>query len=131
MGLTGWCREDVKLRLFADIYAPKRPYRCRLRTIFESEFPTVARFILSVNSGRSPDAYGELIRRLQRLEARLVIESVAPLLVKRCSIVTLHDSIFSRRENIGLVRDAFNETFDRIGFRVQLKDKVCLQKGKE
>jgi hypothetical protein len=62
-----------------------------------------------------------LIRRLQRLESWLVVETVAPRLVGRVPVVTLHDAIFSTRHCLATVEAAFNEVFAEIGCRLSLK----------
>ena len=62
-----------------------------------------------------------MIRRVQRLEFRLVVETVAPRLVGRVPCLTLHDAIYSTVPNLATVEAAFNEVFDVIGFRLKLK----------
>jgi hypothetical protein len=46
---------------------------------------------------------------------------VCPKLVSRIPTISLHDSIFSSAKNIGIITDAFNETFEQIGFKMSLK----------
>ena len=67
------------------------------------------------------DDHGALIRLLQRMESWLVIETVAPRLVGRIPLLTLHDAIYSRRPDVATVADAFDEVFDQLGFRMALK----------
>jgi hypothetical protein len=53
---------------------------------------------------------------------------VAPLLVGRIPIVTLHDAIYCRERDLPLVRAAFEEVFARIGFRLGMKPEFWGEK---
>jgi hypothetical protein len=111
--------QTVKRRFFVDVLAPKHRYPSSVRAAFEAEFPDVARFIKAVNR---PD-YRTLIRILQRLEAWLVVESVAPRLVATIPIVTLHDAIYCRdlESDLALVERTFVEVLDELGFSMAMK----------
>ena len=117
MALTGLDRESVKLGFLRDVLAKKGRYPSVVENAFRLEFPAVYQFIRTVNR----NDHGELIRRLQRLESWLVIEQVAPRLVGRVPVVTLHDAIFSTRQSVSLVETGFREVFDAIGCRLALK----------
>ncbi len=65
--------------------------------------------------------HAELIRRLQRRESWLVVENVAPRLVGKVAVVTLHDAIYSRVNELEVVETAFHDVFDAIGFKMSLK----------
>ena len=65
--------------------------------------------------------HAELIRALQRLESWLVVENVAPRLVGRFPIVTLHDAIYARTGDLPAVVDAFGETFEELGVQLRVK----------
>ena len=65
--------------------------------------------------------HGELIRLLQRAESWLVIEQVAPRLLGRMPIMTLHDAIFSQRRDVREVADGFREVSEELGFEMGLK----------
>lgn len=117
MDLTGMDRDSVKLRVLVDVLAKRGRYPSRVEQAFRSAFPSVYRIIKRINR----DDHGELIRRLQRMESTLVVETVAPRLVGRIPVVTLHDAIYSRRPDVGTVADAFNDVFDEIGFTMALK----------
>jgi hypothetical protein len=115
--LSGMDRAWVKQRFLCDILAPRHSYDCLMRRVFEKEFPTVADYIRRVNH----KDHGTMIRALQRAESWLAIEQVCPKLVSRIPTISLHDSIFSSAKNIGIITDAFNETFEQIGFKMSLK----------
>ena len=110
-------RDRVKLWLLRDVLAKKGDYPSDFAGVFREAFPSVHRFVRWVNRNN----YAELIRSLQRLESWLVIETVAPRLVGRVPILTLHDAIYSRVQDVAVVRDAFQETFDDLGIRMAVK----------
>jgi hypothetical protein len=116
---TGLERSVVKRRFLVDVLAPRLAYPSPVRSAFRLLFPSVAEFIEYVNR----DDHAELIRLLQRLEAWLVVETVAPKLVNVCPIVTLHDAIFCRASDLPAVRHAFEETFQEIDFTLRLKNE--------
>lgn len=116
---TGLPREEAKRRFLIDVLAKHGSYPAEVENCFQSEFPNVHRFL---EEARKQD-YRDTIRSLQRLESWLVIEKVAPLLAGRAAIVTLHDAIFCGESDLPLVQDAFEEVFEKIGFRLSLKEE--------
>ena len=117
MAATGLDRSTVKQRLLVDVLAKRGRYPSVVEQAFGRLYPTVYGVIRAINR----DDHGELIRLLQRAESWLVVETVAPRLVGRVRIVTLHDAIYSRRLDVGTVAAAFREVFDEIGFEMALK----------
>jgi hypothetical protein len=113
-------RDRVKVLVLQEILAKRGRYRSDFERVFTELFPSVVRMVRWFNR----DDHCALIRALQRLEAWLVVETVAPRLVERIPIVTLHDAIFSRDRDLALVSDAFQETFDRLGFPLTVKTEV-------
>jgi hypothetical protein len=114
---TGLDRDRVKLAFLRDVLAKRGRYPSVVEDAFRSLFPTVYKFVRSVNR----DDHAELIRQLQRRESWLVVERVAPRLVGRVPCVTLHDAIYTARGCLPVVETAFNEVFDEIGFHLTLK----------
>ncbi len=110
-------REKVKLLLMRDVLAKRGRYPSPFEEVFRSAFPSVLRFVRWINRAD----HGELIRTLQRLESWLVVENVAPRLVGRFPIVTLHDAIYARTVDLPIVVDAFGETFEMLGLRMMVK----------
>ena len=100
-----------------DVLAKRGRYPSVVETAFRAAFPTVLRIIRAVNR----DDHGELIRLLQRAESWLVIEQVAPRLLGRVRIVTLHDAIYSKRRDASKVADAFREVLEELGFEMALQ----------
>ena len=47
-----------------------------------------------------------------------MVETVAPRLVGRVPVVTLHDAIYSTLPSLATIEAAFNDTFDAIGCRL-------------
>jgi len=107
----------VKLGLLRDVLAKRGRYPSLVESAFRQAFPSVYRIIRAVNR----DDHGELIRLLQRAESWLVIEQVAPRLLGRVRVLTLHDALFSRRRDVGTVADAFRAVFYDMGFSMGLK----------
>ena len=114
---TGLDRDAVKLGLLRDVLAKRGRYPSAVESAFRDAFPSVLKLIRLVNRRD----HGELIRLLQRAESWLVVEQVAPRLLGRVPIVTLHDSLFSRRPDVPTVADVFRQVFDELGFQMALK----------
>ncbi|MEQ8791515.1 MAG: hypothetical protein RIC55_34950, partial [Pirellulaceae bacterium] len=101
-----------------DVLAKKGGYPPRaVESVFHERFPSIHRFVQWFNQ----EDHGNLIRHLQSLEAWLVIEQVAPRLVKQIPIVTLHDAIFCRAGDSSAVEAAFLEAFEQISFSMKLE----------
>jgi hypothetical protein len=114
-------RDSVKKAVLRDLLAKLGTYPCRFEDVFRTAFPSVHRFVRWVNR----DDHATLIRLLQRFESWLVIENVAPRLVGRIPILTLHDAIYSRVRDIELVEEAFAETFRDLGICLSVKVETC------
>lgn len=113
-----WTRERVKKLAISQILAPKSSRQTgEVSKAFEQLFPSVAAYIADFNR----DDHGTLIRALQRVEAALVVHSVAPALIDRIPIVTLHDAIYCRAGDVKLVREAFEDVFSECGIRMSVK----------
>ena len=111
------CRDDAKRRFLVDVLAKKGRYPSPVEDAFRAWFPNLWLFVNQINR----DDHGTLIRALQRLESWLVVECVAPLLVGRIPIVTLHDAVYCRCEDLPALEAGFMEAFDRIGFWPSVK----------
>jgi hypothetical protein len=110
-------RDAVKLLILRDVLAKRGNYFSAFESVFEKAFPTVLRFVRWVNQ----NSHCTLIRMLQQFESWLVIQNVAPRLVGRIPILTLHDAIYGRKSDLPVVEAAFDETFSDLGFRLSLK----------
>jgi hypothetical protein len=110
-------RDGVKLYFLRDVLAKCGNYPSHFERVFRDAFPSVHGFVRWINQ----NDYCNLIRTLQRLESWLVIENVAPRLVDRIPIVTLHDAIYGRRRDMPIVQDAFYETFEALGIQLKVK----------
>ena len=117
MQRTGLSRDAVKLALLRDVLAKRGRYPSAVEDVFRREFPEVYAFVRRANR----QDHAELIRRLQRRESWLVIENVAPRLVGKVPVVSLHDAIFSPTDKLDVVEAAFDEVFDSLGFRMSVK----------
>jgi hypothetical protein len=113
-------RSWVKLRFLVDVlnhHPSDLPLRPLVRIVLQ-RWPSVYRFIAAANRNYR----GTLIATLQRLESALVVERVAPLLVDRFPVLTLHDSIVCRRRDRPLVVAAFDDVFSMLGVQLKLKE---------
>ena len=113
----GGDREFVKKRFLVDVLAKKGTYSSDVENEFRNRFPETWETIQRINGS----SHCNLIRLLQRLEAWLVIERVAPKLVERLPVVTLHDAVYSAVHDLGQVEDAFRESLEEVGWRLSLK----------
>lgn len=116
----GGDRKFVKKRFLVDVLAKKGTYRSKVEDEFRFRFPEAWETIQKINGS----SHCNLIRLLQRLEAWLVIERIAPKLVERLPIVTLHDAIYAAVHDLGQVEDAFRETLEEVGWQLALKVEV-------
>ena len=115
-----WDRRDWAKRQFvAQILnaTPADRYRPLLRAV-RQRWPSLVQFIWAVNAKSRA-----LVRVLQRCESALVIENVAKRLVPRIPVVPVHDAIYCRASDIGIVRAVFTETFDELRLPFQTKDE--------
>jgi hypothetical protein len=120
-------RESVKRAILRDILAKRGNYPCPFEDVFKTAFPSIHRFVRWVNR----DDHATLIRLLQRFESWLVIENVAPKLAGLIPVLTLHDAIYSRVQDIQVVQDAFAETFQELGIHLRVKTETCVATLKE
>lgn len=113
-------RRWVKNRFLIDVLnCCPTDYVRPVARVFGDLWPTIFSFIQFANSSER-----KLIAGLQRFESWLVIEQVAPMLVERIPIVTLHDAVYSRVRDLPIVREAFEETFERLNLPLALKEEV-------
>ncbi len=110
-------RQYVKRLLLRDVIAKRGHYPSEFERVFAETFPSVHRFVRWANR----DHHATLVCVLQRVESWLVVENVAPKLVDRVPIVTLHDAIYCRARDRPMVRQAFEDTFDRLGIKLRVK----------
>lgn len=113
-------RDAVKLWILRDILAKRGCYPSQFEDVFKQAFPSVWSYVRAINRRD----HGELIRALQRLESFLVIENVAPRLVGRIPILTLHDAIYGRVRDLPIIETAFQETFNEMGLHLQIKAEL-------
>jgi hypothetical protein len=121
-------RPQLKKRFLADVIAKKKvnkygaEYPSDVENVFSRLFPTVYRFIRSFNTDGWQ--HENLIRKLQREESLLVVETVCADLVRRYPgmfLITLHDCILSTPKNVPRIEQAFHDAFEKTGFPMKLK----------
>jgi len=106
-------RSDIKkqfiLMLFADVSTMKRLFIWRE---FECQFPTVAAFL---ERYKQDHGYQAVARDCQRMESRIMIDTVAAELAGVIPLVTIHDSIICRKSDIERVGEALRSGFKKNG----------------
>jgi hypothetical protein len=112
--LMGILRDEAKGLLFRDVFGKKGEYPSEMENVFESEFPTVHKFIREFNQHN----HGALLRELQRVEADLVIHRVAMSLPKDYPFFSIHDGVYCQTGNARFFREAFDQNLD--GFPLEL-----------
>lgn len=113
-------RPVAKRRFLVDVLAKLGDYPSEVEKAFAERFPGVREAIRQINR----ESHCEAVRFLQRVESWLVVETVSPFLVGRVPIVTLHDAVYARVRDMGMVEDSFNEALERIGWSLTLKQEV-------
>ena len=119
MAKTGQSRSDVKVGLLRDVFGKRGQYPSVVEQSFRASFPGVWSFVRRFNR----DDHGALLKELQRVESKLVIHEVGNRLSQSgCGpYVSLHDSVFSRRDDLSEVKTAFARQFEATGFAMRLK----------
>ena len=115
--MTGTSRAYAKKRFLVDVLAKRGGYPSSVEDAFKLRFPSVWGFIQRTNR----KDHAELIRRLQTAEAELVIHGVAPRLVGRIPVLSLHDALYGRLGDLDAVEQAFKATCDTLGFSMAFK----------
>lgn len=115
----GLARSEVKIALFRDVFGFRGGYQSLLRDAFRRRWPDVLQFIDDIN--RSD--HRTLLRELQRMESRFVIEAVGEKLRERqIPALSLHDGIYTSKSNFRRLKVVFEETASELGFPGQTKD---------
>ena len=119
MEKTGLSRAEVKLGLLRDVFGKRGRYPSAVEEAFRQSFPGVHAFVRRFTR----DDHGALLRELQRVESQLVIQRVGGRLSRAgCgACVSLHDSVFCRRDQLPAVEAAFHQKLASIGFSLRLK----------
>lgn len=113
-------RTEIKKRFLVDVLAKKGGYPSPLENKFLELFPTVHRFVRSINATH----HANLIRRLQVEESSLVIGRVAADFMVRnpdAFVISLHDAIYSTPGNLPALEQSFHRCFTAIDFPMKLK----------
>jgi hypothetical protein len=119
MDKTGLSRAEVKVGVLRDVLGKHGRYPSLVEQAFRQSFPGVYRFVRWFNR----DDHGALLKELQRVESDLVIRHVGDRLWRAgCGpCVSLHDSVFCRRDGLQTVESAFQRQLASMGFSLRLK----------
>lgn len=106
---TGKDRQELKDLMFCILYSKSSSY-LNDKKIFSNEFPTIAAFI---DDFKENNGYKQFSILLQKIEARIVLDVICPLLVAAgVFIVTIHDSWIVKCEDVSKTLDIINSVFD-------------------
>ena len=119
MDKTELSRADVKVGLLRDVFGKRGFYPSVVEHAFRQSFPGIQAFVRQFNR----DDHGALLKELQRVESDLVIRQVGGRLSHTGTgpCISLHDSVFCRRDELPMVESAFERQLASVGFSLQLR----------
>ncbi len=134
--------DEIKRKFLTDIFAKKkwvetksgfvvpRDYDSLVESVFRQEFPTIYRFICETNKADAEtgitwdESHSVLIRKLQELEAKLVIEDAAVRAFSHPAkpfVLTLHDAIFCGQGESELMAELLQQAAQNQGHQIKTK----------
>ena len=109
MSSTGMERKELKDLMFCILYSKPSSY-LEDKKIFSNEFPTINAFI---NDFKENNEYQQFAILLQKIESKIVIDVICPLLVEACIfLVTIHDSWIIKDEDVERALKIIYSVFD-------------------
>jgi hypothetical protein len=105
----GTTRAEIKDMMFCVLFSKPSSYT-KEKELFNKHFPTIAEFI---NDFKINNWYKNLSILLQRIEARIVLDVICPLMVKAgIFLVTIHDSWIVKTEDVNRAVEIIYSVFD-------------------
>jgi hypothetical protein len=93
-------------------------------------YPNLYQHLLDKKAG--PLGHGEFCCELQRFEASLVIDTLAPRMAEmRVPLVTIHDAVLIKQPDLEVTRSVFQAVLDEAGARAVLKVKQVWGVGRD
>ncbi|PHR93904.1 MAG: hypothetical protein COA78_32525 [Blastopirellula sp.] len=116
-------RDDVKAEFLPFLFAKnKRSMKSPFYSIFNSEFPSLARYCVQMKK----EDHRALSWACQRFESKLMIDEACGILREsnpEMPIITIHDSIMTTPEHQPEVEAAIYQAFSKYGVKPMLKIK--------
>lgn len=134
--------DEIKRKFLTDIFAKKRwveaksgilvprDYRSNVEDAFKREFPTIYRFICETNQENAElgitlsQSHSVLIRKLQEIEAKLVIEDTVVRAFAHPSkplVLTLHDALVCGAGESGIIDELLHQAAKDEGCQIATK----------
>ncbi|MFZ4398545.1 MAG: hypothetical protein ACOYO1_00810 [Bacteroidales bacterium] len=106
---AGTNRAEIKEMMFCVLFSKPSSF-AKEKKIFSDEFPTINAFI---NDFKNNNGYKHFSILLQKIEARIVLDVICPLLVAAgIFIVTVHDSWIVKNDDVSKAIDIIYSVFD-------------------
>lgn len=109
-----WTRDELKPLIFQIVYGHRGVMlNAELTGAFRDAFPSVFSMLLKLKSEKG---YSWVGMELQRRESRIIIKGVCNRLRVEhpdVPVVTVHDSLMTTQEHVGLVTDLLHQEFGR------------------
>lgn len=118
-GLAGISRDEVKVRVFREVLYGQNRAVTGFTRAFGEAFPNVTEV---VRAAKRKD-YTHLACLMQRLESTIMINRVCRSLMDEhpdVPVVTIHDSIMTTPDHVGLVSRLIRREFNRVGLTPML-----------
>jgi hypothetical protein len=117
-------REEAKKVVFSALFSRNQAlgYKDEIR-LFKDNFPTVFQIFKLIKSGTNN--HRTLACSLQNLEAKVILSKICKK-ISECHpnipIFTIHDSITTTQENVGIINDIMSDEIEKVvGFKPILK----------
>lgn len=107
-------RKEFKEKIFKDVLFGKNRIVTELTKEFARLFPSVMKFIRRIKQGN----YRRLAWIMQREESRLMIDTICGRLMREheeLPLLTIHDSVLTTEEHVGVVEKVIREEFHECG----------------
>lgn len=106
---TETTRAEIKDMMFCVLFSKPTSY-LKEKELFNKHFPTIAAFI---NDFKIDNGYEQFAILLQRIEARVVLDLICPLLIAAgIFLVTVHDSWIVKDEDVERAKEIINSVFE-------------------
>lgn len=134
--------DEIKRKFLTDIFAKKRwvltksgtvvhrDYDSLVERVFQREFPTICSYICETNRENAENgityltSHSVLIRKLQELESKLVVEDAAVRAFSHPSnpfVLTLHDALFCGAGESELMAEMLQQAAQNQGYKITTK----------
>ncbi len=120
---TGWSRDEAKVEYLRYLYASHKAATTKtVRDLMSDYFPSVDDVVKSIKKKQGTKGF---CRVVQRVESCLMLGRVCrELMDQDVPVLTLHDAIYSREQDVTAVESAVRAAFNRVGIRPTIRTEV-------